>query len=158
MSAQIIAAKTRAEIALVRALFEDYAASLRIDLCFQGFATELAELPGAYASPHGRLLLATVESAPAGCVALRPRNEHTCEIKRLFVRPEHQGHGLGRKLVERAIADARAIGYANVLLDTLPEMSRAVQLYEALGFVRCAPYFDSPIAGNIFMELRFDRS
>jgi putative acetyltransferase len=147
-------AQSKEEIAAIRTLFEEYAAQLGVDLSYQGFSRELAELPGAYAPLRGRLLLASWDDVPAGCVALRPVDNQTCEMKRLFVRPERQGLGLGRKLVERAIAEARAVGYSTMLLDTLPTMHGALRLYESLGFVRRAPYFQTPIEGNVFMELR----
>lgn len=151
---QILDANTSEDITAVRRLFEEYAASLGIDLAYQGFAAELAGLPGAYAPPGGRLLLATAGGVPAGCVALRPHDRESCEMKRLYVRPEHQGRGLGRELVVRLIAEASAGGYSTMLLDTLPSMHGAQRLYASLGFVRRAPYFPSPIDGNVFMELR----
>jgi GNAT superfamily N-acetyltransferase len=147
-------AQSRDEIAAVRKLFEEYAASLDVDLSYQGFPKELAELPGAYAPSRGRLLLATIDEVPAGCVALRPVDDETCEMKRLFVRAEKQGLGLGRMLAERAIVEARRVGYSTMLLDTLPSMHGALRLYESLGFVRRAAYFQTPIEGNVFMELR----
>lgn len=150
---KIIQATNVETIASARRLFQEYAASLDTDLCFQNFAKELAALPGYYAPPRGRLLLAMVDGAPVGCVALRPHDARTGEMKRLFVRPGHQGRGLGRFLVEAVIAEARAIGYTCLLLDTLPSMQNAIRLYEAMGFVRRAPYFDSPVGGNVFMEL-----
>lgn len=146
-------ATTDEQIATIRALFQEYAAWLDVDLCFQGFRQELATLPGAYAPPRGRLLLATAENVPAGCVALRPVADSRCEMKRLFVRPLYQGRGLGRLLAERVIAEARDIGYSTMRLDTLPVMQTAIRLYESLGFVRCAPYYDTPLAGTIFMQL-----
>jgi len=144
------------EIAAVRQLFEEYAGSLEVDLSYQGFTSEVAGLPGAYAPPHGRLLLATDEGISAGCVALRPIDSKTCEMKRLFVRPERQGLGLGRMLAARVIIEARTIGYATILLDTLPSMQSALRLYEKLGFVRRPAYFRTPIEGNVFMELRLE--
>lgn len=152
---KIAPANSPEEIAAIRQLFEEYAASLGLDLGYQGFPAELAGLPGAYAPPRGRLLLAADECGPAGCVALRPFNDGACEMKRLYVRPERQGLGVGRRLAQRVIAEARAIGYAAILLDTLPTMHAALRLYESLGFVRRGPYFPTPIPGNIFMELRF---
>lgn len=142
------------DIAAVRRLFEEYAASLEVDLCFQNFSAELAGLPGAYAPPRGRLLLATEDGPPVACVALRPKTDQAGEMKRLYVRPGHQGRGLGRQLAEQVIAEARVIGYNSLLLDTLPSMQAAIKLYESLGFVRREPYFDSPVAGNVYMELR----
>ena len=144
------------EIASVRQLFEEYAGSLEVDLGYQGFTTELAGLPGAYAPPRGRLLLASNEGISVGCVAMRPIDDNTCEMKRLFVRPERQGLGVGRMLVTRVIAEARDIGYSTILLDTLPSMNGALRLYEKLGFVRRLAYFQTPIEGNVFMELRLD--
>jgi len=154
MRIEIIPALSADDVACVRALFAEYAATLGVDLGYQGFAAELAGLPGTYAPPGGRLLLARVDGAPAGCVALRPRDATTCEMKRLYVRPDRQGLGLGRRLAEQLIAEARRAGYATMLLDTLPSMHGAQQLYAKLGFVRREPYFASPVAGNVFMELR----
>jgi putative acetyltransferase len=151
---QIVQTTSPEDIAAARRLFEEYAASLNISLCFQNFSEELAGLPGAYAAPRGRLLLALVDGAPAGCVALRPKEGAACEMKRLYVRPAHQGAGLGRQLVGAVITEARAIGYESMLLDTLPIMQTALKLYESIGFVRRAPYFDSPVDGNVFMELK----
>ena len=142
------------ELVAVRQLFAEYAGSLGVDLGYQGFPAELAGLPGAYAPPYGRLLLAADERGAAGCVALRPFGDDACEMKRLYVRPDRQGLGIGRLLAKRVIAEARGIGYAAILLDTLPTMHGALRLYESLGFVRRAPYFETPVAGNVFMELR----
>ena len=153
---KIIQANSVEDITAARRLFEEYAASIDTDLCFQNFSKELAGLPGAYAPPRGRLLLALVDGAPVGCVGLRPHGDTTGEMKRLFVQPGHQGRGLGRLLVETLTAEARAIGYTSLLLDTLPSMQSAVRLYETLGFVRRPPYFDSPVGGNVFMELKLN--
>jgi GNAT superfamily N-acetyltransferase len=138
----------------VRTLFQEYAAWLRIDLCFQGFATELASLPGLYALPRGRLLLASVGGEALGCVALRSVGGTVCEMKRLFVRPAFQGRGLGRRLAEMVIAEARTIGYSTMTLDTLPFMHAAIRLYETLGFVRRPAYYATPLQETIFMELQ----
>lgn len=151
---KIAPATTPQDIVAVRRLFEDYAATLAISLCFQGFGAELAGLPGAYAAPRGRLYLATVDGVPAGCVAMRPHDAQNAEMKRLYVRAQFQGRGIGLKLAEQVIADARALGYASLLLDTLPSMQTALRLYDTLGFVRRGPYFDTPVAENIFMELK----
>jgi putative acetyltransferase len=140
-------------IAQARTLFEQYGAWLGIDLSFQGFAAELAGLPGLYVPPRGRLLLALASGEAAGCVALRPLEEPVCEMKRLFVRPAFRGQGFGKRLVERIVEEARAIGYSKMRLDTLPSMQSAIRLYNALGFARCAPYYDTPLRNTVFMEL-----
>jgi putative acetyltransferase len=137
----------------IRALFLEYQASLDVDLCFQGFAAELARLPGAYAPPSGRLLLCTVDRIPRGCVALQAITPEDCEMKRLYVQPGQRGLGLGRRLVDRLLAEARAIGYRRIYLDTLPSMERAVAMYEALGFGDVAPYRHNPAAGARYMAL-----
>ena len=137
----------------VRALFEEYAASLGFSLCFQGFDRELAELPGSYAPPAGRLLLARADGAPAGCAGLRKIEEGICEMKRLFVRPQQRGTGLGQRLATSLIDEARRAGYATMKLDTLPSMKAAIRLYESLGFRDTAPYTVNPIGEARFMEL-----
>jgi ribosomal protein S18 acetylase RimI-like enzyme len=150
----IAPATTPDDIAAVGQLFREYAGSLEINLCFQNFAAELAGLPGAYAHPNGRLLLARVDGEAAGCVALRPHAASAGEMKRLYVRPDRQGAGLGRRLVGQVIAEARDAGYTTLLLDTLPTMTAAIALYESFGFVRREPYYPSPVVGSVFMELR----
>jgi GNAT superfamily N-acetyltransferase len=151
---KICQAVTPEQIALSRALFEEYVGWLGVDLCFQGFAAELAGLPGVYAPPSGRLLLAVVGSEAAGCVALRPLAVGVCEMKRLFVRPGFRGQRLGRLLAERIVAEARTVGYQTMRLDTLPKMQAAIRLYEALGFVRCPAYYETPLPDTVFMDLR----
>ncbi len=138
---------------LVRQLFREYADGLGIDLCFQDFEAELAGLPGKYAPPRGRLLLAWNAADAAGCVALRPIDDDRCEMKRLFVQPGLRGEQLGRGLAERICAEARDAGYRRMCLDTLPTMSSAVRLYESLGFKPVAPYVFNPIEGAIFLAL-----
>jgi putative acetyltransferase len=143
------------EIGQVRALFLEYAASLDFSLCFQSFEQELDTLPGKYSPPCGVLLLATGETGePAGCVAVRPLTEDECEMKRLYVRPSFRGTGTGRQLVEAALAWARAQGYRAIKLDTVPgKMDAAIRLYRSLGFVECAPYYESPVECSLFLSL-----
>jgi GNAT superfamily N-acetyltransferase len=151
---RICQAITPEQIALTRTLFEEYAAWLSLDLSFQGFAAELACLPGVYAPPRGRLLLALAGGAAAGCVALRPLDAGVCEMKRLFVRPGFRGQGIGKLLAEQIVAEARAIGCRTMRLDTLDQMQTAIRLYEALGFARCAPYYETPLPHTVFMEVQ----
>ncbi len=134
-------------------LFEAYAASLGVDLAYQGFAEELATLPGKYAPPAGELLLARgPQDEPLGCVALRPLGvDGCCEMKRLYVSPRARGLGLGRALVNALLDEARRMGYREMRLDTLPTMTGAIRLYRALGFVPIAPYYDTPVPGTLFL-------
>jgi putative acetyltransferase len=150
---EIKQAESTAEIAQIRTLFEEYAVALGIDLGFQDFARELAELPGDYASPEGRILLAIESETSAGCVALRPLSDRDCEMKRLYVRPQFRGRGLGARLAEEIIAVGRAIGYQRMLLDSMPSMREAIALYRRLGFRPIAPYRFNPVPGAVFMEL-----
>jgi GNAT superfamily N-acetyltransferase len=149
------------DIALARALFEEYAAWLAVDLCFQGFAQELATLPGVYAPPRGRLLLAGLAGDAFGCIALRPLavDGHDAsttpvgEVKRLYVQPRARGGGWGRRLAARIVDEARAIGYRQLKLDTLARMTQARALYASLGFVECAPYYDNPMDAPVYLAL-----
>jgi len=149
------------DVGAVRILFEAYAASLDVDLCFQGFAEELATLPGAYAPPRGALFVAGPAAAPLGCVALRPlpadaASAPAAELKRLYVRPEARGTGLGAALARAAIDAARAIGYREIKLDTLPSMTEARALYAALGFRACDAYYANPVPGTAYLRLALD--
>lgn len=150
----VVEATSAADIERVKDLFREYEQSLDVDLCFQGFEQELAGLPGAYAPPRGRLLLAMDGGGAAGCVALRPIGPGACEMKRLYVRPEFRGRHLGRRLAERVLTEARVIGYAWMRLDTLPSMKEAIAMYRSLGFEEIPPYYANPVAGALFMELR----
>lgn len=147
-------ARTPQEMAQVRRLFRSYADWLGVDLCFQGFERELAELPGAYAPPAGRLLIARVGDEVVGCVALRPLEPGVCEMKRLWVEPGFAGQGIGRALTERIVAAAREIGYQRMRLDTIPaRMPAAQHLYTSLGFREIPPYYHNPLDGVVMLEL-----
>lgn len=142
------------DLPVVGELFDEYAASLDVDLGFQDFAAERAALPGRYVAPHGGLWLAVDGDAVVGCVALRPLEPGTSEIKRLYLRPSARGTGLGRRLAEAAIARATSAGHARIRLDTLPTMTSAIALYRALGFVEVPAYNDNPVPGALFLERR----
>jgi ribosomal protein S18 acetylase RimI-like enzyme len=151
---RITQATTRSDIEQARELFKEYEASLGISLCFQSFDQELANLPGDYAPPRGRLLLAREYDQLLGCIALRPVGPTRCEMKRLFVRPQHRDRRLGRVLVEAIIEEARKIGYTHMRLDTLPgKMDRAIALYRSIGFLEIPPYYNTPVDSTTFMEL-----
>ena len=148
-------AESSAQVAQVRELFLEYAQSLGVNLCFQNFEVELAELPGHYAPPGGRLLLAEYEGHLAGCVALHEWEPGVCEMKRLYLRPAFRGKRLGRVIAETIIAEAKNIGYQRMRLDTIePIMKDAVEMYRKLGFREIAPYRPNPIAGAMYMELK----
>jgi ribosomal protein S18 acetylase RimI-like enzyme len=152
----IVFAQTTNDWSAVRTLFDEYAASIGIDLCFQNFAVELASLPGDYAKPRGALLLATANGHLAGCCALRPLDNadyaNACEMKRLYVRPAFRGLGIGKLLADAILEHARLSDYAHILLDTLDDMEAARALYEELGFEEIPPYYFNPIAGSHYLK------
>ncbi len=152
---EIVQAETFEQTELTRTLFREYEAWLGLDLCFQGFEEELAGLPGKYAEPDGRLLLAYSDGSLAGCIALRKLDDRTCEMKRLYVRSEFRGKSIGAKLIERLISDSRKIGYKSLRLDTFPpKMQAAVKLYGQFGFREIPPYYDNPHDETLYMELK----
>jgi putative acetyltransferase len=151
----LVQAESSAHVVQARELFQEYAQSLGVNLCFQNFEQELARLPGHYAPPDGRLLLAEYDGQMAGCVALHKWEDGICEMKRLYLRPSFRGKGLGRVIAEKIIAEARSIGYQRMRLDTIgPLMKDAVEMYRKLGFREIAPYRPNPIAGAMYMELQ----
>lgn len=153
MDAGIAQAVTEDDLAAVIALFRAYAASLDVDLAYQGFEAEMAAMPGKYAPPAGRLLLArSAAGVPLGCVGLRALGAGSCEMKRLYVAPEGRGSGLGARLVQAVIREAEVIGYREMRLDSLPSMGPAIALYRKQGFEEMAPYYDTPIAGTVFLR------
>lgn len=137
----------------VRGFFRTYAGSIGVDLSFQGFAEEMASLPGRYAPPWGRLWCAELDGRPVGCAGLRPVSEGVCELKRLYVEPDVRGRGVGHALALAAIRAAKELGYRRILLDTLPSMRIAVKLYRDLGFREAPAWYDTPVEGTIFLSL-----
>lgn len=151
---KIVQVEQPEEIESARTLFREYETWLGMSLCFQGFEEEVANLPGQYEPPEGRLLLAYIDDELAGCIALRKLEKGICEMKRLFLRENARGHGLGNELIERLIAEARSLGYSKMRLDTYPpKMEKAVKLYESHGFRSITKYYDNPHEGVLFMEL-----
>ncbi len=159
---RLISPDTPALIDAARELFREYAESLAVDLCFQGFESELAGLPGDYAEPAGALLLALVDGELAGCGAFRPLPDahmpNACEMKRLYVRPAYRRYGLGRLLAQQLIDQAREACYSLMYLDTLDDMESARELYATLGFHEVAPYYFNPIPGAHYLCVDLDRS
>lgn len=151
---EIVYATSPEQIKIVHELFLEYAKSLNFDLCFQGFDKELAGLPGDYAPPDGRLLLAQYNKQIAGCVALRKVAENVCEMKRLWVRPEFRGKKIGRKLAESVLQEARDIGYNIMKLDTIDTMTEAIAMYHSMGFTETTAYRYNPVDGAKYMELK----
>jgi OHCU decarboxylase len=150
----VVQAVTEMQINMAREMFVEYAKSLNIDLCFQNFDKEVNGLPGEYALPRGRLLLASFDSKVAGCVALKRISDEVCEMKRLYVRSEFRGKGIGKRLTTDVMEQARVIGYKQMRLDTLPSMKEAIALYRSLGFESIAPFRDLPASGALFMQAR----
>lgn len=153
MGARIVEPGGPDGLAVVRQLFEEYAASLEVDLAFQGFEDEVAGLPGAYVRPAGGLFLGFDGEVPTGCVAFRPLEPGVSEMKRLYVRPTARGAGWGRRLAGHVIEHAQAAGYRHMRLDTLPSMRAALGIYLAMGFREIPPYRHNPVAGTRFLEL-----
>ena len=153
LAVAIVAAHDPGSIERCRELFLEYQRGLGVSLCFQGFDRELATLPGAYAPPRGRLLLAIADGEYVGCVAIRPLASNEAEMKRLYVRPAAQKAGLGRRLAQAAIDAARDMGYGTLKLDTLPSMHAAQAMYATLGFRDTTPYNDNPVVGVRFLAL-----
>jgi GNAT superfamily N-acetyltransferase len=149
-------AESAEDVAQARALFLEYAQWLGVDLCFQDFSRELEELPGAYAPPSGRILLAAAKESAFGCVALRAIDARVGEIKRMYVQPARRGEGWGRQLAVAIVAQARLIGYRELVLDTLSRLTTARALYAELGFAECAPYYVNPLPDVVYMRLRLD--
>jgi putative acetyltransferase len=156
-SIRLITPTTAQELETLRHIFREYAQQLQVDLCFQGFEAELANLPGEYAEPRGALLMALQDEEPVGCCALRPLDSvdyvNACEMKRLYVRADLRGAGIGRQLAEAMLDAARLAGYDCVLLDTLNDMESARALYQDLNFEEIPPYYHNPIEGAHYLKV-----
>lgn len=155
---QIIEVLAGSRLEQARELFTEYEAYLNVDLCFQNYAAELANLPGDYAAPGGVLLVAVEGADAGGCVAVRPLSEGICEMKRLFVRPAYRGTGLGRQLARRSVEEAVRLEYRTMRLDTLERLREALALYTSMGFRRIQPYYRNPLEGVVYMELSLENS
>jgi putative acetyltransferase len=153
----IVRAQSPHQIDEVRRLFREYEQFLGVDLCFQSFEEELAGLPGLYGPPDGMLLMAMDGRQPIGCVALRKVEDGVCEMKRLYLKAQYRGLGLGQRLAERIVSEAAALGYRVMRLDTLDRLKEAMGLYESLGFRRREPYYGNPLPGVVYWELDLDR-
>ena len=154
---RIVRAQSPDQIDEVRRLFREYERFLGVDLCFQSFEEELAGLPGQYGPPDGVLLMVMDSRQSAGCVALRKVEDGICEMKRLYLRPKYRGRGLGRRLAERIVSEAAALGYKVMRLDTLDKLKEAMGLYEVMGFRRREPYYGNPLPGVVYWELDLTR-
>jgi ribosomal protein S18 acetylase RimI-like enzyme len=150
---ELVEAGDQQDFSTARELFQEYASQLQIDLCFQGFADELGRLATMYAPPSGCLILAQTSEGPVGCGAVRGLSKEVCEMKRLYVRPQARGRGLGRTLAERLVIRAEALGYVRMYLDTLIDMVPARGLYRSLGFRETSAYYDNPLPGVVYMAL-----
>lgn len=150
---KLVFVESEKHLTSIRELFLEYAESLGFSLCFQNFDKELANLPGDYSPPDGRLILALDLNKPIGCVALRKLEKHICEMKRLYIKPEMRGMGLGEQLVRTVIDEAVKIGYMKMRLDTVPKMKEAIDLYRKIGFKEVGPYRENPIEGALYMEM-----
>ena len=147
-------ATSDADVELARTLFKEYEQSIGVSLCFQNFDHELANLPGDYAPPSGRLLVIRVADQVAGCIALRKVDDNTCEMKRLYLRPGFRGRRLGEPIVANVIHEAKTIGYLKMRLDTMPgRMDQAIKLYRSIGFKEIPAYYNSPFTDTLYMEL-----
>lgn len=153
-SSEIVQAKKDEDFVTGKLLFEEYAAALKVDLCFQNFALELANLATIYAAPQGCLLLARTNQEWSGCVAIREQRAGTCEMKRLYVKPQYRGLGLGRLLTEAVLVSAQRLGYSEIVLDTLPSMIEAQSLYASLGFREVEDYYPNPVPGVRYLACR----
>lgn len=149
----IVPAVSTADYAAGRALIEEYAAALGVDLCFQNFATEIADLPGCYGPPDGCLLLARIDGQSVGCIAIRRHANTVCEMKRLYVKTAYRGAHLGRRLVEAAVRQATHLGYTRIVLDTLPGMVEAQRLYASFDFREIEAYYPNPMPGVRYLAL-----
>lgn len=153
-SSEIVQANIDEDYVVGRTLFEEYAAALKVDLCFQNFTQELADLATIYSPPQGCLLLARTNQEWSGCVAIREQRAGTCEMKRLYVKPQYRGKGLGRLLAESVIRSAQKLGYSEIVLDTLPLMIEAQSLYASLGFREVEGYYPNPVQGVRYLARR----